>query len=137
MAVNIAPVNIPRIGLENLTKIPLNPGTSASGATAPLIKSIPNIKIVNPKKIVPISFFFSLFENIKNPIPIMANTGANEVGLNKFTITLSLCIPVKLKTHAVIVVPTLAPIITPIAWDNFIIPEFTKPTAITVVADDD
>ncbi len=31
----------------------------------------------------------------------------------------------------------LAPIIIPIAWESFIIPELTKPTSITVVADDD
>lgn len=35
------------------------------------------------------------------------------------------------------VVPMLAPIIMPIACLNFIIPELTKPTTITVVADDD
>ena len=34
-------------------------------------------------------------------------------------------------------VPILAPMITPTACDNFMIPEFTKPTTITVVAEDD
>ena len=37
----------------------------------------------------------------------------------------------------VMVVPMLAPIIMPIACLNFIIPELTKPTTITVVAYDD
>lgn len=50
---------------------------------------------------------------------------------------LSPCIPVSDNSHDVIVVPILAPIITPIACDSLIIPEFTKPTTITVVADDD
>ena len=45
--------------------------------------------------------------------------------------------PDKLRIHAVIVVPTLAPIIIPIACDSFMIPEFTKPTTMTVVADED
>ena len=52
-------------------------------------------------------------------------------------IKLSLCIPVRLKIQEVIVVPILAPMITPTACDNFMIPEFTKPTTITVVAEDD
>ena len=31
----------------------------------------------------------------------------------------------------------LAPMITPTAWDSFIMPEFTNPTTITVVAEED
>ena len=37
----------------------------------------------------------------------------------------------------VIVVPILAPMIIPTACSSFIIPELTKPTTMTVVADDD
>jgi len=48
---------------------------------------------------------------------------------------LSLSIPVKLRIHEVTVVPMLAPIITLMACLNTIIPEFTKPTTITVVAE--
>ena len=35
------------------------------------------------------------------------------------------------------VVPIFAPMIRPTAWFSFIIPAFTNPTTITVVADDD
>ena len=45
--------------------------------------------------------------------------------------------PVRLSIHAVTVVPMFAPIITLIAWRRVIMPEFTKPTTITVVAEDD
>ena len=38
---------------------------------------------------------------------------------------------------AVIVVPTLAPRITPIAWERFIRPDETNPTTRTVVTEDD
>ena len=38
--------------------------------------------------------------------------------------------------HPVILVPMLAPMMIPIAWLTFIIPELTKPTTITVVADE-
>ena len=36
--------------------------------------------------------------------------------------------------HAVMVVPMLAPMITPTAWDRFNTPALTKPTTMTVVA---
>ena len=39
-------------------------------------------------------------------------------------------------SHPVTVVPMLAPMITPIACVRFMIPAFTKPTTITVVADE-
>ena len=42
----------------------------------------------------------------------------------------------KHKIHPVILVPILAPIMIPIACATFIMPEFTKPTTITVVADE-
>ena len=69
--------------------------------------------------------------------PIAASTGENEVGLSSCKKKLSLSIPVRLKSHDVIVVPTFAPIMMPIACESFIIPEFTKPTTITVVAEED
>lgn len=45
--------------------------------------------------------------------------------------------PLRLRIHAVTVVPMFAPIITPTACPSCISPEFTKPTTITVVAADD
>ena len=48
----------------------------------------------------------------------------------------TLLIPVSDRIHDVIVVPMLAPIIMPTACVSFIIPELTKPTTITVVAEE-
>ena len=45
--------------------------------------------------------------------------------------------PVRLSSHAVTVVPTLAPIMTLMACFRLIMPELTKPTTITVVAEED
>ena len=115
----------------------LNCSLSASGATAELIVSIPNISIAKPIRIVPISFFLLDFDIIIKKMPIIASIGVKDVGLSSCMKMLSPCIPVSDNSHDVIVVPILAPIITPIACDSLIIPEFTKPTTITVVADDD
>ena len=45
--------------------------------------------------------------------------------------------PLRLKIHAVTVVPMFAPMITLIDCLSVMIPELTKPTTITVVADED
>ena len=137
IAVNRAPTITPKIGLRNMVRILVNSGTSARGFTAPLMDSIPNISTAKPKNISPISFFLLFFPVIYKIIPIRARTGEKEEGLKSFTIKLSPWIPVRLKTHEVTVVPTLAPIIIPMAWYSFIIPELTKPTTMTVVAEED
>ena len=137
IAVSTAPATTPRIGLENFTSIPVNSGTSARGSTAPLMAFIPYIRIAKPTKIAPTSFFFWLFVNMIRTTPISARIGENDVGLKSWIIKLSLWIPVRLKIHEVTVVPILAPMMIPTTWDSFMIPEFTKPTTITVVAEDD
>ena len=74
--------------------------------------------------------------NIIRQVPISASTGVKEDGLSSCTNTLSLEIPPRLNTHAVAVVPIFAPIITLMDCRSVIIPEFTKPTTITVVAEE-
>ena len=91
----------------------------------------------NPARMPPTLLRFSFFENIKRNTPITARTGAKEDGFKRFIIKLSPLIPVSERIQAVAVVPTLAPMITPIALESSIMPEFTKPTAITVTAEDD
>ncbi len=98
--------------------------------------SIPNISVANPRKIVPVSFFFLVFPNISMAVPTRARTGVKDVGFKSCINRLSLEIPPRLRIQAVTVVPTLAPMITWIACPSVISPEFTKPTTITVVAEE-
>ncbi len=98
---------------------------------------MPVISIAKPAIIVPMSFFLVLLAKSIIDTPIIAKTGANDEGFNIFINILSLSMPARLKIHDVTVVPILAPIIMPTAWFNFIIPELTKPTTITVVAEED
>ena len=69
-------------------------------------------------------------------MPMSASTGVKEVGLSRRTQTLLLSMPPRLSSHAVTVVPTLAPMMTLMACRSVISPEFTKPTTMTVVADE-
>ena len=138
MAVSTAPTSIPSTGFENLVNMLAKWASSASGATASLMASIPNIRMAKPSMIFPISFFLlSSLDDIIRMIPIAASTGEKEDGLSSCNHMLLPSIPVNDRSHDVTVVPTLAPIIIPTACDSFMIPEFTNPTTMTVVADDD
>ena len=59
-----------------------------------------------------------------------------DIGFRSFITILSLDIPPRLSSQAVTVVPIFAPIITPMDCFKVITLEFTKPTTITVVADE-
>ena len=135
-AVKNAPANTPNTGLLNITNIFLNSGTSLNPLTEPDICSIPNIKTANPKRIIPVSARFEFFFDIIIIKPIIARIGVNDVGFKRLTQMFELSIPVKLRIQDVMVVPTFAPIIIPIACLRLIIPELTKPTTITVVAEE-
>ncbi len=107
----MAPAIIPKIGFLNTVSMFVNSGTSARGLTAALMAPIPVISIAKPISIEPTTFFFSLFVNIKNIMPIKANIGEKDSGFKSCIIKLSPSTPVKLKIHDVTVVPILAPII--------------------------
>ena len=80
--------------------------------------------------------FLTGLPNIRRIIPTKARIGVKDIGFKSFMNTLSPEIPPRLRIHAVTVVPIFAPIITPIDCLSVIIPELTKPTTITVVADE-
>jgi len=67
----------------------------------------------------------------------MAKNGVNDLGFKRFIKKLSLLIAFNERSQAVKVVPRFAPRITLTACLRVIIPELTRPTTITVEADDD
>ena len=136
MAVTTRPINMPNTGLRNTVKALAKEGESASGATDPLIKSIPYIKTAKPKSAFPTSRFFCVLAVISNRIPINASTGEKDSGFSIRINGLSPEIPIMLMTHAVMVVPMLDPMITPAVLAMFIRPELTRPTSITVTAEE-
>ena len=137
IAVRTVPAKTPNRGFVNKSRMDVNASLLASGATASLIADMPNMSIKKPTSIEPRSRLRPLLENIITPMPITASIGAKDVGLSMLIHMLSPCMPVRLKIHAVTVVPILAPMIMPMACLSFIMPEFTNPTTITVVADED
>ena len=63
--------------------------------------------------------------------------GAKFSGFSIEISMLSLLMPAVLNSHAVSVVPTFEPMITPTVCSSCMMPEFTSPTSITVIADED
>ena len=63
--------------------------------------------------------------------------GVKEEGLSSCIQSTSPSIPDMESSHEVTEVPRLAPIMTPIDCLSVISPEFTNPTTMTVVAEDD
>ena len=130
------PTKTPIRGLLKFSIIAENCGRSARGAMESDIMVIPDISTANPKSMVPISLDFCFLPIMYMMIPMRANTMEKFLGFNMpRRIFPSLLIPVKERIHAVRVVPISAPKITPTVWDNSMIPELTKPTSITVVAE--
>ena len=127
----------PRTGREKWTSRSSKPGTSFSGATALLIMAIPIIMVPKPIRILPISFLRSERANICIATPTRATKGMIVDGFSRIITGESLWIPFRLRSQAVAVVPRFAPIISPTACDSFMMPELTRPTAITVAAEDD
>ena len=72
----------------------------------------------------------------RNIIPINASTGVKDDGLSSCRKKFPPEIPLRLRIHAVTVVPTLAPIIRLKDCLRVIRPELTKPTTMTVVAEE-
>ena len=128
---------MPMTGLEKRTNRLENSGIFPSGFTAELMVFMPNIRMENPSKILPAFFFFSVLPAIRRTMPAIARTGEKVSGLKSVRMVCPSSIPARLKSHDVIVVPILAPIIMPTACSNCISPELTKPTTITVVAEED
>ena len=74
------------------------------------------------------------------PIPMMARMGIQASGLShsvQATASAPPSIPLSAVSHAVTAVPTFAPRMTLMAWPSSMVPELTKPTTMTVVADED
>ena len=136
MAVRTAPAMTPRTGFVKVRNICWKDGSFLSAETAPVMVSIPYISVAKPSSISPVSFRLLFLDTIKKMIPNSARIGVNDDGFNSLTKTLLLSIPARLKIHAVTVVPIFAPIMTLMDCFRVINPELTKPTTMTVVADE-
>ena len=130
IAVTARPTKIPKSGFcPSTRKDSEKIGASRYGSIEPDMKERPINRSAKPIRTSAPSFFLWLFANIVMNAPIPKRTGAKNSGFN--TSPHSLIDTIQLVT----VVPILAPMMMPVACRRLIIPAFTKPTTITVVAE--
>ena len=96
------------------------------------VKSTPN-----PTRIWPMLRLPGALKKTKRIAPINAKIGARVVGLSSCKKTFSPPRSERRMIWPVTVVPILAPMMTPIACGSCMMPEFTRPMTITVVAAED
>ena len=137
MAVNRVATTRPSRGFCSPARIAVNSGICASGLTASLITTMPYMSMVKPTSTVPMLFCLSFLPTIIITTPMMARMGEKFSGFSIFSHILPLWMPERERIHAVSVVPILAPKMTYSVWPNFIMPELTRPTSITVTAEED
>ena len=132
-AVTKMPMSRDTAGLEAAEMKCKNASFSFSGSIAELMVCIPLMSTEKASRISP-TFFWVCFRQKKYrtmPINAMkANTVAELKPPSPST-------PARVSTQPVAVVPMLAPMTMPTALDSCIMPELTKPTTMTVVAEDD
>ena len=132
-----APAITPSTGFVNIVRMLAKPASVRKPETAADIVSMPNISTEKPRSITPISRFLPDFAPIYSRIPMSERMGVKEEGLSISIYHAFPSSPERLSTQDVIVVPTFAPMITLIACESVSKPELTKPTTITVVAEED
>ena len=123
-AVKAAPARIPRIGFENWVINRTKSSESRRGIMESLIIPIPIKRTPIPAIMPPMCWAFLFLKNTIGTTPTKAIRGA------RAPISKAMSCPV-------MVVPMLAPMIIHMAWFKVIRPEFTNPTTMTVVAEED
>ena len=138
MPVKAAPTKTPSTGFSKAVRVFWNSGELARGSTDSDIRVMPVISTANPTKIRPMSFFFAFLQAMIMIMPIRAMIGEKDSGFSIFSKKLLWpSTPPRQRIHAVKVVPMFDPKQTAIVSASAMIPEFTKPTSITVIADED
>ena len=129
---------MPRAGCEKLVRKEMKPGSSRSLDTDPDMVFMPNISTAKPMRMSPTWCRLRFFATVLSSTPATAVSALRDSVLSSCSAGDALPdTPDRQIIHPVMLVPMTAPMITAIAWRSFIMAEFTKPTTITLVADED
>ena len=137
MPVTTVPTARPMRGWLNLVMSWAKAGESARGLTASVIRFMPKMRTAKPTRTVPMLCFLSLLQSMVMMTPTMAKTREKFSGLSICIQTASLSMPDRLRIQEVRVVPMLAPKMMWRVWEKSMMPELTRPTIMTVVAEED
>ena len=131
------PARTPSSGFCSEVNSWMNSGESRSGSTDEVIVSMPVNSRPKPIMIWPMLRFFGAFRNTYKIAPMNATIGAKLLGLHSSSSRLPPEMSDKRISWPVTVVPMFAPMMTPMACDSCMMPEFTRPMTMTVVPADD
>ena len=137
IAVKTMPTRMPSTGFENRVSRAMKLSLSRRGETASLMAVMPNIKTAKPRRIVPTRFFVWLLLNFKRTMPTAARSPVMKLVENMAVQPPPEPMEERLTIQPVMLVPTMEPRMMLTAWENSIRPEFTKPIAMTLVAEED
>ena len=135
IAVSTAPASTPSRGLPKAVNSCRNPSARARPDTAAVMISMPCIRTAKPSRAWPVSRRLP-FPARYAAMPHRLSRGTKPAGRSSRPRTPPPSRPPRLSSQGVTVVPTLVPMMTPTAWRRVSIPEFTKPTTITMAADE-
>ena len=135
--VNSVPKRIPSMGLENVVRMRKNVGSLRSGETAPDMALMPNISTAKPIRMSPMWRFVWLLENMRSTMPTTEIMPVSVAVENRSIQPPPPPRSERQMIQPVMDVPRMAPMTMEMAWRTRIMPEFTKPTTMTDVADDD
>ena len=135
--VKSSPTRIPRTGLEKAVSRRRKDSLSCKGATASLMADMPNISTAKPMRMLPTWTWLCFLAAMRRMMPTTATIPVRVEVDSRDTQPEP---PSRAERHIiqpVTLVPKMAPRMMPMAWLTFITPEFTKPTTITEVAEED
>ena len=136
-AVTKVPTRMPMTGLRKVANRLVNQGSLLNGATAPSIANIPVKRTPKPSRMIPMFFCRSRLADMKKRMPTIIASGARDLGFRSMRKKLSVCRSLRRRMCAVIVVPMFAPMMTPMALRSLRTCALTRPTTMTVVAEED
>ena len=131
--VTSVPARTPRMGFCSVVNRRTNSSDSRSVLTESVIMPMPMNSKPKPMKIWPMSRLRGDLMNTNSTAPTNARMGANVAGLRN---SISMPPPEISESRMiwpVTVVPMLAPMMMPMAWESCMMPELTRPTTMTVV----
>ena len=136
-AVKIRPTRIPIMGWVKEVSTRRKAGDSRRGSTAVLMAPMPNIRTAKPRRMLLRWKWVWDLENIRRRMPMMEMIPERVAVDRRETQPSPPWRAERLTIQPVTEVPRMAPRMMPMACRTFIIPELTKPTTITEVAEED
>ena len=125
------------MGLEKLVRMRIKASLSRRGDTAPDMADMPYISTAKPSRISPTCRLDALLLNIRRIMPITATTPVRVAVESRDTQPEPPSRADRQMIQPVTLVPRMAPMMMPMACLTFIMPELTKPTTMTEVAEED